>query len=147
MGQPDLSKREARLLECLQEKKSLTGWPSAIANIARINTNGLNYARRNLSDHGFIREENMTDDSGDGTHVIKLSVTERGMRVLAVADDKTVDGINSDIKDLITDIGYTQSEIAKELGMSRTTLIRKLSTVLSETSRRKLVSKIRQVCQ
>ncbi len=49
MGQPDLSKSEARLLECLQEKQSLTGWPSAIANIARINTNGLNYARRNLS--------------------------------------------------------------------------------------------------
>ena len=48
MGQPEFTASEARLLEKLQEKKSLTGWPREIAKIVKVELRGLDYARNKL---------------------------------------------------------------------------------------------------
>ena len=57
MGQPEFTASEARLLEKLQEKKSLTGWPREIAKIVKVELRGLDYARNKLGGYGFISEE------------------------------------------------------------------------------------------
>ena len=79
MGQPEFNVSEARLLEYLQEKKTLTGWPREIAKIVKVELRGLDYARSELGRYGFITEKNMTSEIGDSTQVIKLSITKAGL--------------------------------------------------------------------
>lgn len=100
MGQPEFTASEARLLEKLQEKKSLTGWPREIAKIVKVELRGLDYARNKLGGYGFISEERMTSETGDGTQVIKLSITDAGMQVVPIADGKGSERVNDDIKNL-----------------------------------------------
>lgn len=147
MGQPEFSLCEARLLECLQDKKSLTGWPRSIATIARVGQRGLGIARKKLTGYGFVSEEILTSDDGDGTHVIKLSITTKGMQVVAISDGKKSERINVDIKDLIANMGYRQADIAKELGFSKATFTRKINSELRDDERKDLIKQIRQLCQ
>ncbi|GFH43030.1 hypothetical protein Hs30E_15810 [Lactococcus hodotermopsidis] len=144
MGQPELSRNESKLLEYLQEKKSLTGWPSAIAEIIGINSHGFDLARKKLKRYDFVSEVNLTDDEGNGSHVIKLSITTKGTKILPIDDERKA---NQDIRDLIADLGYGMSRMADELGISKKTFIGMMNVEMNDLKRRKLISQIRQVCQ
>lgn len=147
MGQPEFTASEARLLEKLQEKKSLTGWPREIAKIVKVELRGLDYARNKLGGYGFISEERMTSETGDGTQVIKLSITDAGMQVVPIADGKGSERVNDDIKNLIANMGYTQKEIAEELGVHTSTFKGQLNKSMSYEKRNKLINKIKQLCR
>ena len=147
MGQPEFTVSEARLLEYLQEKKTLTGWPREIAKIVKVELRGLDYARSELGRYGFITEKNMTSEIGDSTQVIKLSITKAGMQVVPIADGKGSERVNDDIKNLIANMGYTQKEIAEEFGVHASTFKGQLNKSMSYEKRNKLINKIKQLCR
>lgn len=146
MGQPEFTASEARLLEYLQEKKTLTGWPREIAKIVKTELRGLNYARNKLGRYGFITEKNMTSE-GDDTQVIKISITDTGMQVMPIADGKGSERVNDDIKNFIANMGYTQKEIAAELGVNESTFKGQLNKEMSYEKRNKLISEIKKLCR
>lgn len=72
MGQPEFTKSEAQLLRYFQEKKMLTGWPKSIANIIGITFGSFKYAKKKLSDYGYIYVESLSTGSKKQSRVIRI---------------------------------------------------------------------------
>ena len=145
MGQPEFTKSEAQLLKYFQGKKILTGWPKSIANVVGITFNSFKYAKKKLSDYAYIYVENLSIGSKKQSRVIRISITDKGMGVVAISDGKGAEQQNDDIKNLIADMGYTQKEIAEMFGLHRTTFMRKLASNLPDDERMMMIAKLEEL--
>ncbi|MDN5440252.1 MAG: hypothetical protein L0F96_03430 [Lactococcus lactis] len=142
MGQPDFSKSEVKLLGYMQQKKTLTGWARAISDILGMNTSELDRSVKRLSSLDLISKEVKTDESGSETHVLKLSITDKGLGILVIFDDYGPVRKNAEIKNLIKDMGYTQKEMAIELDYPYQSFQYMLSRELSDVKKTDLIKRI-----
>lgn len=90
----------------------------------------------------MISKEVKKDELGSETHVLKLSVTDKGLGILVVFDDYGPVRKNVEIKNLIKDMGYTQKEMAIELGYPYKQFKYILSRELSASKKTDLIKRI-----